>query len=240
MRSGRLVVFARSLGFALGVAITSSAAAQEVLTAPLNSHDVPSHVDSGPVANEGAELRVVFSTTVAAPGAAWIRLNFDQVLLAGDESAGDESFLVVTSMLDGAYQYLNARHVREWRNTSAYLNGDMARIELYAHPGTGPNRLRMSRLTAGGALHLRHHRRSAAFRRSARRPRPAGRLHRLADQRLRALFPDRRPLHERALGHRVQRPALQLVGRAESPAARGPVCGRQRLGADQRRPGTGQ
>ncbi|MEP0846250.1 MAG: trypsin-like serine protease [Phycisphaerae bacterium] len=149
MRSSRLVVFARSLGLSLGAAMISSARAQEILTAPLSSHEVLAVVDSGPVANEGPELCVVFSTTVAAPGAAWIRLNFDSVLLAGDEAAGDGSFLIVTSMLDGAYQHLNARHVREWHNTSAYLNGDMARIDLYAHPGAGPNRLVMSKLTAG-------------------------------------------------------------------------------------------
>ncbi len=123
--------------------------AQQILTEPLTSHDVGVLVDSGPVANAGADLAPVYSTVVSVPGASWLRLTFDEVTLAGRVGSGQESFLVVTSMLDGAHQYLNARHVREWNHTSAYFNGDSVLVELFAHPGPAENALRISRVIAG-------------------------------------------------------------------------------------------
>src|SRR5690606_24711131 len=40
-------------------------------------------------------------------------------------------------------------HIREWRNTSAYFNGDAVLVELLAFPGTGDSVVRMSEVTAG-------------------------------------------------------------------------------------------
>jgi len=102
------------------------------------------HIDSGLVENTGTDQEVVYSTTIHIPDAPWLRLEFDDVVLSGDVGSGTESYLIITSQEDGAYQYLNAVHVAQWRNTSAYFNGDMVTIDLIAHAGTGPNRLRMS------------------------------------------------------------------------------------------------
>ncbi|MEW6252149.1 MAG: hypothetical protein AB1716_16040 [Planctomycetota bacterium] len=117
--------------------------------APLLSHDAAVAVDSGSVSNTGAAPAVVFVDVIHVPDAAWLRLNFDVVELGGDLAAGTESFLAITSLKDGYWQYLHARHVAQWQNTSAYFNGDAVQIELIAYPGTGPNRVALTRVTAG-------------------------------------------------------------------------------------------
>jgi len=125
------------------------AAAVLAQPAPLRQQAFPVRINSGPVENTGSQVAVVFSTTVRVAGAPWLRLTFDEVTLAGDPADGTGSYLIVTSLLDGSWQYLNAGHLRQWRYTSAYFNGDAVRIDLYAYPSTGPNRLRMSRVIAG-------------------------------------------------------------------------------------------
>ncbi len=128
------------------LALAPHAAAQ---TAPLRSHPVPVHIDSGWVENSEPGLAVVYSTVLQVPDATWLRLAFDDVQLAGRIANGTASYLRLTSLYDGNYQQLNAVHVRQWRHTSAYLNGDLVLIELLAHPGTGPNRLLLTTVTAG-------------------------------------------------------------------------------------------
>jgi V8-like Glu-specific endopeptidase len=91
---------------------------------------------------------VVFSQRVFIPGAAALRLEFDEVVLSGLISDGSASYLRITSTLDGAQQRLNPLHVRQWNNTSAYFNGDEVIVELVAHGGTGDNLLRMSTVQA--------------------------------------------------------------------------------------------
>ncbi len=118
-------------------------------TAELPSRDVSINVDSGFVTNKGSGPAVVFTTTVRVPRAPWLRLQFANVTLAGDPSADNASYLRLTSMRDAAVQRLNSRHVFEWANTSAYFNGDSVRVELIAYPDTGPNRIRMTTVTAG-------------------------------------------------------------------------------------------
>lgn len=104
---------------------------------------VPTRLDSGPVRAGGLEggHRVVFEGTVGVPEAVSLRLVFDGVELAGEVGSGRESYLLITSLLDGHQQYLDARHLREWRDTSAYFNGDAVRVQLLAAPGTGENRV---------------------------------------------------------------------------------------------------
>lgn len=99
-------------------------------------------IDSGPVSGtNGQDYVVVYDTIVTVPGAAWLRLQFGDVQLAGQPARGNGSFLRITSLLDGAQQRLNAEHVRQWQNTSAYFNGDSVLVELLARPGLGPNRM---------------------------------------------------------------------------------------------------
>jgi len=108
-------------------------------------------IDSGYVENTGDEPAVIFSTTIEAADAVWLRLNFNEVLLSGDEGAGTGSYFLITSVLDGAFQTMHASHVEQWGNTSAYFNGDTVTFELIAHPGTGQNRVVIGEPTAGPA-----------------------------------------------------------------------------------------
>ncbi len=130
------------------VALVATSAAQ-TSPAPIPSEVFPLDVDSGWVENTGSEPQVIFSTLVDVADAAWLRLQFDQAALTGSVANGDASYLVIRSALDGGTQYLNATHVRQWRNTSAYFNGDTVEMELIAFPNTGLNRVRMTRVTAG-------------------------------------------------------------------------------------------
>jgi hypothetical protein len=133
------------LGSVVALAGSAPLAAQ---TAPLESYEAPMFVDSGEIENTSEEPAVVFATIIDVPDATWLRLSFDLVQLSGgaDESG---SYLRITSTLDGAMQYLEARHVVQWSNTSAYFNGSEVMLELIAQPNSGPNRIVMSEVTAG-------------------------------------------------------------------------------------------
>jgi len=110
----------------------------------------PISVDSGLVAATGAPgtWSLVYSTTVQVPDASWLRLQFDQAMLSGTPGV-DGAYIIIRSHRDGYYQFLNAQHVQEWYNTSAYMNGGAVDVEIYAQPGTGNNRLVMSTVLAG-------------------------------------------------------------------------------------------
>ncbi len=118
-------------------------------TSALSSREVRVAWDSGPAANPRAVESVVASAVLDAPGAPWLRLDFDLVQLAGDALAGTGARLRVTSVLDGAVQELDAIRVRQWQLTSAYFNGDAVLVEIVAPPFAGPSRVVLSRLTAG-------------------------------------------------------------------------------------------
>src|SRR5690606_36432707 len=90
-----------------------------------------------------------WSEVVAADGAPWIRLKFDDVRLAGSERDGNAAYLQITSFDDAAVQTMNRRHVREWQNTSAYFNGDAVLVEVLAFPDTGDSLVRMCEVIAG-------------------------------------------------------------------------------------------
>ena len=121
----------------------------------LPSREVAIDIDSGLVSHDGVGdgEQVVFGTVVHVPGAPWLRLRFDTADLSGDP-AGGGTYLRLTSMLDGGVQYLNAEHVAQWRNASAYFNGDAVVVEVVALPGTGSSRLVMTRVTAGEPVEL--------------------------------------------------------------------------------------
>lgn len=124
---------------------------QDSPTTPvLVSAEISIAVDSGLVGHDGttAGEQVVFATLVRVPDAPWLRLKFAQASLAGDPAA-DGTIIRITSMLDGAVQTMNAEHVAQWHNTSAYFNGQTVMVELVARPGTGMSRLVMDSVTAG-------------------------------------------------------------------------------------------
>ncbi len=137
---------AMCIAAAICVLFGAGASAQE---APLTFDPVPIAIDSGEVANAGSHVEPVFSTIVSVQDAAWLRLRFGDVVLSGDSGAGTGAYLRITSLADGAIQTLNAVHVRQWRNTSAYFNGDSVAIDIIAHPGAGPCRVIIAEAFAG-------------------------------------------------------------------------------------------
>jgi V8-like Glu-specific endopeptidase len=128
-------------------------------TAELQSTRHPVSIDSGYVENSNPAAAahgipaVVWSTVVSVPSSSWVRLSYAGILLSGQrERGGDGSYLRLTSILTGEFQTQHLVHVEQWRDTSAYFNGDAVLVELLACPGTGANRLQISEVTAGPAL----------------------------------------------------------------------------------------
>ncbi|MCC6229309.1 MAG: hypothetical protein IT432_08800 [Phycisphaerales bacterium] len=115
------------------------------------SHEEALTIDSGfveaPADADGSQ--VVFATFVGSEGAPWLRLAFESLVLAGDPANENAARLKITSMGDGAVQWLNAETASQWRMTSAFMNGDTVLVELFASPGTGPSRIVMTGVTVG-------------------------------------------------------------------------------------------
>lgn len=157
----------RSLLLSLCMALSAAPAAWSQ-PAPLQQRTVQVQVDSGTVRWSGEAVigerglpapggvvgaQVVFSQLVQVPDATWLRLTFDHVQLAGSAQDGNGSFLRMTSLHDGAHQVLNAISLDQWRNTSAYFNGDAVLVELLAYPANpdrpGDNRVVMREVLTG-------------------------------------------------------------------------------------------
>ncbi|MBU6413600.1 MAG: hypothetical protein KGS45_09000 [Planctomycetes bacterium] len=93
------------------------------------------HVDSGEHVGVNG---VAWSQVIATPSAAWTRLHFGECVL------GPGSFIRVSSVLDGEVMRLDSAMLEQWRNTTAYFNGDAVVVELIAAPGTSGNRVVVS------------------------------------------------------------------------------------------------
>ncbi|MFK7740734.1 MAG: serine protease [Planctomycetota bacterium] len=138
----------------LSIALASAIASAQAVPEQSSTHVLGT--DSGLVSNTSTSPaaigipQVVWSTVVSVPGTAWLRLSYDGVLLSGSDDRGsDGSFLRMTSLRDGAVQTQHLVHVEQWRETSAYFNGDSVMVELLAHPQTGDNRLILKSVNAG-------------------------------------------------------------------------------------------
>ncbi len=132
---------------ALGAGLWTSPLAAQTYEPP--SFDLPFHYDTGYGQNDGTELDVVLSFPVFVDSATWLQLKFAKVDLSGDPEAGTGSFLRITSMEDTAEQRQNAIHVEQWRNASAFFNGDGILVEVLSYPNTGKNRVVLEMVTAG-------------------------------------------------------------------------------------------
>ncbi len=139
-----------TLGVAGVLALAGTAWAQGGATpvpsiAPVAERFIPMTLDSGPVAAPAGlvtdEASVVYSTEVYQPGAAFTRLKFGRVELAGDTTLESGVVLRLTALASGAVQYLKADSAAHWRNTSAYFAGPAVRIEVLARPGAGASRV---------------------------------------------------------------------------------------------------
>jgi len=113
------------------------------------SATVPYPYDSGFVANTSRSRAVIASFVAEVPGARWMRLEFEEIRLASPGATGDTSLLRLTAAHDGAIQHLDAAAAREWRNASAYFNGDAVLVELIASPGEARNRVVLEQVVVG-------------------------------------------------------------------------------------------
>ena len=91
----------------------------------------------------------MFSHLVQVQATPWLRLYFGDVQLSGSPSAGNGSFLRITSQTDGGVQVLDSLALADWGNTSGYFNGEAVLIELLARAGTGANRVVVEKVVAG-------------------------------------------------------------------------------------------
>lgn len=133
----------------LGGLLTTGAQAQMDLPP---SDVTPYRADTGwvePAPTTATGLQLATSFTVTQPGVDWLRVSFQDVVLAGDPLAGNGAELRIYSVLDGALQVMNAIEVERWRSSSAYFNGDAVQIEVWAHPRTGTSRVLVDELEIG-------------------------------------------------------------------------------------------
>jgi V8-like Glu-specific endopeptidase len=133
----------------LSCGLACAASAQNTQTNPLSQFDAEFDINSGRVVNTSKELTAVVSEIVSVQDADWLRLRFDEVTLAGNDADGNASYLQITSLEDGAVQYLDSESISQWQHTSAYFNGDTVLIELMAYPNSGFNEFNMSSVIAG-------------------------------------------------------------------------------------------
>ncbi|HWL92636.1 MAG TPA: hypothetical protein VNT79_03805 [Phycisphaerae bacterium] len=103
-------------------------------------------VDSNSIAATSSDDPVAFSAEITVPGVQWIRIQFDVAELPGRFGSAASAKVVLTSLLDGATQTLDRRSMKQWKNTSAYFNGDAVFVELIAPISAGTARIRIERL----------------------------------------------------------------------------------------------
>ncbi len=138
-----------TFGLAISCGLTCTAYARQGQQRPAPGRRTEVQRDSGRLSHSGDGPRVVYSTTVSAPNASWLRVALGEVLLTGDTETERASYVLLTSLTDGATQRLNAEQVRQWGRMSAYFNGDAVRVEVVAFPGPGENRLVVDSVIAG-------------------------------------------------------------------------------------------
>jgi hypothetical protein len=112
-------------------------------TAPMNFDRLSVGVDTGELAPPQSGSSVVYSGTVEAPGADWVRVWFGDTLLP------EGAELIVTSARSGHFHRLNARTLAEWSNSSAYLEGDVAFVDVVLPAGAHAARVRIDSIDAG-------------------------------------------------------------------------------------------
>lgn len=83
------------------------------------------------------------SGVVEIENAPWLRLHI------GDFDLGKQSYIIITSLLDGGQQRLDAKSLARWRKNSAFFNGDVVKVELHHAPTEKEVFVRLSELTVG-------------------------------------------------------------------------------------------
>jgi hypothetical protein len=122
------------------LAFAAAAAAQP---APYPHRNLPYDLDSAFVDNASAQVRTIAVGSVRVPGATSLHLYFDRTNLP------EGSRLRLTSAADGAVQFFDALSLADYRNSSAWFNGEEVAVELLAGPGTVANRVKVVGVDAG-------------------------------------------------------------------------------------------
>ena len=126
---------------------------QPELVAPINfpEHLIERTLDSGlrSAPPDAIDAQLVYSQTIHAQDAPYLRLVFDQLTLPTAPGTSNDAFVRITSLHDGAVQQLDALGAQRWQGMSAYFNGDAVRVELFTSADAGPARVRVSGVIAG-------------------------------------------------------------------------------------------
>ena len=126
-----------------------------LLALPLQAQqEMPHHylersVDSGLVQQRSLTPSVTWSETIQVEGATSLRLFFGAVELGSLADGAPGTQLRITSLKDGATQTHDATTIVQWRNTSAFFNGNAVRVELVAQPGAAASRVHVRELMVG-------------------------------------------------------------------------------------------
>lgn len=83
------------------------------------------------------------SHRITVTGAPWLRLFFDNAQL------GEQSYIILKSVKDGAWQRLDAATMAQWYNTSAYFNGDAVELQIHVAPNDRDVSVKMKELMVG-------------------------------------------------------------------------------------------
>ncbi len=76
--------------------------------------------------DENAQL--LYSTIIQAEDTPWMRIHFSSYNL------GENSYIKLTSLLDGDSQFLDANYMLIWSDTSGIFNGTEVELEVYVAP----------------------------------------------------------------------------------------------------------
>lgn len=93
-------------------------------TKELSRHYVDSDISLRSDDNVSKRSTQMITYKISQKGATWLRLFFKDVNL------GKESTLTITSDLDGSSQILDGASIKQWKNTSAYFNGNRITLTL--------------------------------------------------------------------------------------------------------------
>ncbi|MCE9619125.1 MAG: dockerin type I repeat-containing protein [Planctomycetes bacterium] len=118
---------------------------------PMIWSDVAVGAMSGAQHGMPQEERLAWYSLVQAPEASWLRLEFGEgsTLARAMSGAQTDSYIRITSLLDGAEQILTAESLEQWHNTSAYFNGDAVIVELITGKGDALSQISIATAQVG-------------------------------------------------------------------------------------------
>jgi hypothetical protein len=150
MEGRNMKIFTKTIFFALALMLMAGLTPANLWAEPVpaSHHVEPYSIDSGLLGGAGAEgdeeeAAVRFKKTIELEGAPWLRLHFSEYNL------GERSYMLITSLLDGASQRLDATELEERDGVSDYFYGDTVELELHVAPGEMGIFVRMRRITVG-------------------------------------------------------------------------------------------